>query len=37
MASARRQRADDPSLNELLDDIELRVPIEIAKYEPRNA
>lgn len=37
MVSARRQRADDPSLNELLDDIELRVSIEIAKYEPRNA
>ncbi|MDD9916711.1 MAG: flagellar assembly protein FliX [Rhodospirillaceae bacterium] len=37
MVSARRQRADDPSLNELLDDIELRVRVEIAKYEPRNA
>ncbi|MDD9906690.1 MAG: flagellar assembly protein FliX [Rhodospirillaceae bacterium] len=37
MVSARRQRADDPSLNELLDDIELRVCVEIAKYEPRNA
>lgn len=36
MVSERRQHADDPRLNELLDDIELRVRVEIAKYEPRN-
>lgn len=36
MVSAQRQRADDPRLNELLDDIELRVRVEIAKYEPRK-
>lgn len=36
MVSERRQHAEDPRLNELLDDIELRVRVEIAKYEPRN-
>ena len=36
MVSERRQRADDPGLNELLNDIELRVRVEIAKYEPRR-
>ncbi len=36
MVSERRQHAEDPGLNELLDDIELRVRVEIAKYEPRN-
>jgi len=37
IVSERRQRADDPSLNELFDDIEMRFRDEIAKYEPRNA
>jgi len=37
MVSERRQHAEDAQLNELLDDIELRVRVEIAKYEPRNA
>lgn len=36
MVSERRQRADDPGLEELLDDIELRVRVEIAKFEPRK-
>ncbi len=36
MVSERRQNAEDRGLNELLDDIELRVRVEIAKYEPRN-
>jgi hypothetical protein len=36
MVSERREHAEDPQLNELLDDIELRVRVEIAKYEPRN-
>lgn len=36
MVSERRQHAEDPALNELLDDIELRVRVEIAKYEPRQ-
>jgi hypothetical protein len=36
MVSERRQHAEDAGLNQLLDDIELRVRVEIAKYEPRN-
>ena len=36
MVSERRQHAEDPQLNELLDDIELRVRVEIAKFEPRK-
>ncbi|NKB56784.1 MAG: hypothetical protein GKS00_10655 [Alphaproteobacteria bacterium] len=38
MVSERRQHAEDPRLNDLLDDIELRVRVrvEIAKYEPRS-
>ncbi len=36
MVSERRQHAEDPRLNELLDDIELRVRVEVAKYEQRN-
>lgn len=31
----RREKTDDPDLDALLDDIELRVRVEIAKYEPR--
>lgn len=36
MVAERRERADDPRLDALLDDIELRVRVEIAKYEPRS-
>lgn len=36
MVTERRQRADDPRLEALLDDVELRVRVEIAKYEPRK-
>jgi hypothetical protein len=36
MVSERREHATDPYLNSLLDDIELRVRVEIAKYEPRK-
>lgn len=31
----RRKKTEDPALDSLLDDIELRVRVEIAKYEPR--
>ena len=37
MVSERRQFAADQQLNDLLDDIDLRVRVEIAKYEPRRA
>lgn len=33
LVSVRRGDVDDPQLNELLDDIDLRVQVEIAKYE----
>jgi len=36
MVSERRERSDDPNLVALLDEIELRVRVEIAKYAPRD-
>lgn len=35
MVSAHRERSNDPRLSGVLDEIELRVRVEIAKYEPR--
>ncbi len=37
MVSERREYAADQRLNDLLDDIDLRVRVEIAKYEPRRS
>ncbi len=37
MVSERRENAADQRLNDLLDDIDLRVRVEIAKYEPRRS
>jgi hypothetical protein len=37
MVSERRQFAVDQRLNDLLDDIDLRVRVEMAKFEPRRA
>jgi hypothetical protein len=37
MVSERREHAVDRRLNDLLDDIDLRVRVEIAKYEPRRS
>lgn len=37
MVSERREYAVDRRLNDLLDDIDLRVRVEIAKYEPRRS
>ncbi len=36
MVSERREHAADQRLSDLLDDIDLRVRVEIAKYEPRR-
>lgn len=36
IVQARREKTNDPYLNGLLDEIELRVRVEIAKYEPRT-
>lgn len=36
IVAERRERTDDPELDSLLDHIELRVRVEIAKYEPRS-
>lgn len=35
MASERREAFTDPRLSEILDDIELRARVELAKYDPR--
>jgi len=37
MVSERREYAADRQLNDLLDEIDLRVRVEIAKYEPRRS
>mgnify|MGYP003626402602 CR=1 FL=1 len=36
MVAQRRKDVTDPHLTGLLDDVELRVRVEMAKYEPRR-
>ncbi|MGE5537910.1 MAG: flagellar assembly protein FliX [Gemmatimonas sp.] len=36
LVTARRARATDPRLADILDEIELRAAVELAKYEERN-
>ncbi|MBL4721285.1 MAG: flagellar assembly protein FliX [Alphaproteobacteria bacterium] len=36
IVAERRERTEDPTLDALLDHIELRVRVEIAKYEPSS-